>query len=86
MLDADAPGARTVRTQCQHVAADVDERVMDAVLLQDGGGTVQRITLGIAAQVELDRAVAAGHHVAADGQIAHLRVRPDQCVYPFPIR
>jgi hypothetical protein len=78
VLDADPPGRLALAAQRQHVAADVDEGVADAAGLEDGGGAVERVALAVAAQVELHGRVAAGHGVAADAEVGHLRAGRDE--------
>jgi hypothetical protein len=74
VLDADPPGLVALAAQGQHVAADVDEGVVTPWALQDGGGPIEGVALAVAAQVELHGRVAAGHGVAGDAEVGHLRV------------
>ena len=78
MLDAHAPGLVALAAQGQHVAADVDEGVGDAVGLENGSGAIERVALAVAAQVELHRGVAAGHPAIGNGQVGHRRVGAHQ--------
>ena len=71
-MDAHAPRAFSMRTQRQHIAADVDERIVDTPLLEDGGRAIERIALGVATEVELYILVRASHFVDRDRQVAHL--------------
>src|SRR3989338_5392527 len=63
MLDADAPRTLAMLAQRKNIAADVDQRIADALLAQYFGGAIQRITLGIAAQIEPHRLVVAAYLV-----------------------
>src|SRR5690606_28512141 len=66
MLDADAPGLVALLAERDDVAADVDQRVRHPLRAQDRGGAVERITLRVAAEVDLHRRVAAGHPIVLD--------------------
>jgi hypothetical protein len=74
VLDADFPLAAFLAAQRHDIAADVDQRVVDALAAQDGGGAVEGDAFQVAAEVERDLAVAAGDGVAVMRQIGNRRL------------
>ena len=63
MLNADTPRAITVLPQRQHIAADIDQRVVDALLFQQLRRSIQRIAFGVAAEIEQHGLVIATHQL-----------------------
>ena len=61
MLDADAPGAVALAAERHDVAADVDQRVLDLVLAQNGGGAVEG-AVGTADETEVRLRFVEFHH------------------------
>src|SRR5574343_421743 len=74
VLDADAPWFSLFAAERHDVAADVDQRVVDALLPEDGGGAAEGDALQVAAEIEGDIAVAAADGVAGDGEVGNRRL------------
>src|SRR5690348_4398204 len=72
--------------ECQGVAADVDERVHDARGPKELGGAVERIALGVTAEIELHGAIHARHYIAPNRQVAHAWMSLDQAPDVLRIR
>src|SRR5690349_24985499 len=68
------------------IAADVDERVYDPGGPKELGGAIERIALGIAAELELHCGICARHRIPPNGQVAHARASLDQAQDVLRIR
>src|SRR5207249_9249749 len=60
--------------QRHDIAADVDERILDAVFPKKVSRAIERVAFRVAAEVELHGRVFARHCISLNAQIAHARV------------
>ena len=78
ILNADAPRPIALGAEGQDIAADVHQRILDAPLPQDAGRAVERVALGVSAQIEADESVAAADGMTIDGQVEYPRLMGDE--------
>ena len=69
VLDADAPRLAALAAQRHDVAADIDQRILHALITQQAGGAVEGDTLEVATEIERDLSVATGDGIAFDLQV-----------------
>src|SRR5712691_13283319 len=68
------PGTSGVMAQRHDIAADVDERILDAVLPKNVRRAIERVAFRVPAEVELHGRVSTRHGITPRAQIAHARV------------
>src|SRR5882724_1572751 len=86
MLNADTPRTLAMLTKRKNVSADIDQCVMYALLTQQFGSAIQRITFSIAAEVKLYGLIFTAGQILFKDNIVHLRVGCDPLFDEFFIR